>query len=76
MFHHIIKTYADAVTVATTLRLPPSARDVDASAAGGESARPPLSSRLVGRVIRWLGCAADGGLPAAAARAVIRTPQA
>jgi len=76
MFHDIIKTYADALTVVTTLRMPPSAREVGAVAAGNESRRPPLWGRLVGRVIRWLRRSADAGLPIASARPVIRTPHA
>jgi len=76
MFHDIIKTYADALTVATTLRLPPSAREVEASAAGEKSDRPGLAGRLVGRVARWVTRTADAGLQAASTRAVIRTPHA
>ncbi|HUL09253.1 MAG TPA: hypothetical protein VLV76_23180 [Candidatus Acidoferrum sp.] len=74
MFHDIIKTYADALTVATTLRMPPAARGAEASAAADESRRLPLSSRRIGRVIRWLGRTVDADLPAASPRALVRTP--
>jgi hypothetical protein len=57
MFNDIIRTYADAMYVATTLRLPqqaPPARESDRIADREERRRAPLADRLVGWLARWL----------------------
>jgi hypothetical protein len=57
MFPDIIKSYADAMYVATTLRPPVSAppvRESERFAEAGDRKRPKASRPLVSRVIDWL----------------------
>jgi hypothetical protein len=75
MFHDIIKAYADALTVATTLRPPAPAREAERFAACEENRRALLSPRLVGRLVRWFRGGSDAAVPAARPRALIPTPQ-
>ena len=56
MLNDIVRTYADAMYVATTLRLPeqaPPSRHSDSVADRAESGRLPLLGRLVGWLARW-----------------------
>jgi len=56
MLSDIVRTYADAMYVATTLRLPeqaPPSRESDHVAHRAESGRVPLLDRLVGWLARW-----------------------
>jgi hypothetical protein len=57
MFLDIIKAYADAMYVATTLRPPVSAaptRERERFADGEQRSRARLSSPLAGRIAKWL----------------------
>ena len=57
MYHDIIKAYADAVYVATTLRPPMSAapaRERERFADGEGRTRARSSRRLAGRIVTWL----------------------
>lgn len=77
MFHDIIKTYADALSVAITLRPPvsaPPAHDSDCDADRERSRRAPLPRRLVAWLARRLGRGFEGALSAVSLRSFIRTP--
>jgi hypothetical protein len=77
MFHDLIRVYADALTVATTLRPPVSAapaRESDRSADDEEILRASLSDRLVGWLTRWLRRGSDAPMRAASLRSFIRAP--
>ena len=83
MFLDIIKAYADAMYVATTLRPPVSAapaRERERFADGEERSRARSSSALAGRIANWLrtrlgrGFGATGGPVAPARRSFIRAP--
>jgi hypothetical protein len=83
MLHDIIKAYADALYVATTLRPPvsaTSARERDRFADGQERSRARSSSLLAGRIADWLGTrlgrgfGATGGRAAPARSSFIRAP--
>lgn len=69
MFHDIIKAYADAMSVATTLRPPvsaPPARESERFADCEERSRARSSGRLAGRVVGWLRTRLGRGFGAAA----------
>ena len=77
MFHDLIKVYADALTVATTLRPPVSAapaRESDRFAVCEEIFRAPLPDRLVGWLARWLRSGSDAPMRTASLRSFIRAP--
>ena len=77
MFHDLVKVYADALTVATTLRPPASAapgRESDRSADCEETFRASLPDRLVGWLARWLRRGSDAPMRAASLRSFIRAP--
>jgi len=83
MFHDIIKAYADAMYVATTLRPPvsaASARESERFADCQERSRSRSSDRLAGWIVGWLrtrlgrGFAASAEPPAPIRPSFIRTP--
>jgi hypothetical protein len=82
MFLDIIKTYADALCVATTLRPPVSAPagERERFADGEERSRARSASPLAGQIANWLrtrlgrGFGATGGRAAPARSSLIRAP--
>jgi len=83
MFHDIIKAYADAMYVATTLRPPVSAapaRESERFADREERSRTRSSSLLARRIANWLrtrlgrGFGATGGPAAPVRPSFIRAP--
>ena len=67
MFHDLIKAYADAMYVATTLRLPVSVAPTRDLAEGEERRRAGLSGRLARGIGGWLRTRLDRRFGTAAA---------
>lgn len=77
MFHDIIEAYADALSVATTLRPPvsaPPAHDSDCDADRERSRRAPLPGRLVSWLARRLGRGVNVAFSAVSLRSFTRAP--